>query len=65
VAIEERAAEIIEMLSMSNTYVYVAGYETVEDVLDKSFANILGSEEKWRNRKAELVAGKKWAEVIY
>jgi ferredoxin--NADP+ reductase len=65
VAIEERAAEIIEMLSRSNTYVYVAGYDTVESVLDKSFSTILGSEEKWKNRKAELVAGKKWAEVIY
>jgi ferredoxin--NADP+ reductase len=65
VAIEERAAEIIELLSYANTYVYVAGYEKVESVLDKSFSNILGSEEKWKNRKAELVAGKKWAEVIY
>ena len=65
VAIEERAAEIIEMLSHLNTYVYVAGHEALEDVLDKSFAKILGSEEKWKTRKAELVAGKKWAELIF
>ena len=30
-----------------------------------AFSDILGSEEKWRLRKAELVAGKKWAEIIY
>ena len=65
VAIEERAAEVVEMLSQLNTYVYVAGYETIEALLDKSFANILGSEEKWKTRKAELVAGKKWSELIF
>jgi ferredoxin--NADP+ reductase len=53
------------MLSQANTRVYVAGYEKVREVLDKAFANILGSEEKWELRKAELKAGGKWAEVIY
>ena len=64
-AIEGRAAEILEMLSQTNTYIYVAGYEKIRDMLDKAFVNILGSKEKWELRKAELVAGKKWAEVIY
>jgi ferredoxin--NADP+ reductase len=64
-AIEERAEEILEMLSKTNTYIYVAGYDTIKDMLDSAFSNILGSEEKWRIRKAELVAGKKWAEIIY
>ena len=64
-AIEERAAEIIEMLSKSNTHIYVAGYEKTKEMLDKAFANILGSKERWELRKAELIAGKKWAEVIY
>jgi ferredoxin--NADP+ reductase len=64
-AIEERAAEIVEMLSKANTYVYVAGYENIKDNLDKAFSKILGSEEKWATRKAELIAGKKWAEIVY
>lgn len=64
-AIEERAAEIVEMLSQSATYIYVAGYEKIRDMLDKAFSNILGSKEKWDIRKAELVAGNKWAEIIY
>jgi ferredoxin--NADP+ reductase len=62
---EKRAAEIVEMLSHANTYIYVAGYEKINDKLNKAFANILGSEEKWLTRKAELIAGNKWAEVIY
>jgi len=64
-AIEKRAEEILEMLSQTNTYIYVAGYEKVREMLDKAFTIILGSKEKWDIRKAELIAGKKWAEVIY
>ena len=63
-AIVERAEEIVEMLSRSNTHIYVAGYEAVGEILEKAFVRILGAE-KWALRKAELVAGKKWAEVIY
>jgi ferredoxin--NADP+ reductase len=64
-AIEMRASEIVEMLSQTATYIYVAGYEKIRGMLDKAFTNILGSKGKWETRKAELVAGKKWAEIIY
>ncbi|WP_420319026.1 ferredoxin-NADP reductase [Ekhidna sp.] len=64
-AIEDRADEIVDMLSMLNTYIYVAGYEKVKEVLEKTLIDIMGSEEKWKKRKAELVAGNKWAEIIY
>lgn len=63
--LQERSEELIEMLKQSNTYVYVAGYEKVRYKLDKAFSVILGSEGKWRARQAELMAGNKWAEVIY
>ena len=53
------------MLGSANTYIFIAGYEKVKENLDKAFINIMGSKEKWQNRKAELIAGKKWAEVIY
>ncbi len=65
VTIEDRAEEILEMLGMANTYIYVAGYEKVKENLDKAFSKIMGSKEKWNTRKAELIAGRKWAEVIY
>lgn len=64
-ALEARGEEIFEMLSNSNTYIYIAGYEKVKENLNKAFMTIMGSKEKWETRKAELVAGKKWAEVIY
>ena len=64
-AIEERASEILDMLSQTNTYIYVAGYEKILEMLNKAFINIMGSKDKWETRKAELIAGRKWAEVIY
>ncbi len=64
-AIEERSEEILDMLSVLNTYIYVAGHEKVQEGLDEAFAKVMGSEEKWQKRKAELIAGKKWVELIY
>lgn len=63
--LEGQTKELKELLNQSNTYVYVAGYEAILDKLNKAFSNILGSEEKWRLRKAELIAGRKWAEIVY
>jgi ferredoxin--NADP+ reductase len=63
--IEGQAEEIQEMLSKNNTYIYVAGYDKILTQLDIAFSNIMGSKEKWETRRAELKAGKKWAEIIY
>ncbi len=64
-AIEDRSEEILEMLSLLNTYIYVAGHKRVLEGLDKAFSTVMGSKEKWETRKAELIAGKKWVELIY
>lgn len=64
-ALEGKSAEILEMLKQNNCYIYVAGYGKILEKLDTAFSNIVGSREKWENRKAELKAGKKWAEIIY
>lgn len=63
--LEEQTNELKKLLSKSNTYVYVAGYANILNKLNKSFSKILGSEEKWKLRKAELIAGRKWAEIIF
>lgn len=63
--LEGQTAELKELLSQSNTHIYVAGYANILNKLNKSFSKILGSEEKWKLRKAELIAGKKWAEIIF
>jgi ferredoxin--NADP+ reductase len=33
--------------------------------LDIAFADMAGSAEKWQRRKAELIAGQRWTELIY
>jgi len=63
--IVERGEELWDMLSDAKTYVYVAGLEAMRDELDAVFANLAGSEAKWERRKAELLAGRRWVELIY
>jgi ferredoxin--NADP+ reductase len=64
-AIAERGDELWKMLGEPKTYVYVAGLEKMRDELDAVFANLAGSEEKWQRRKAELMAGGRWIELLY
>ena len=63
--LEERSAEILAMLSDPKTYVYVAGLKEVREELDRVFADMMGSQERWQRRRAELVAGGRWTEVLY
>jgi ferredoxin--NADP+ reductase len=64
-AIEERGAELWTMLGDPKTVVYVAGLEKMLDELDRVFARLAGSEAKWQRRKAELMAGHRWVELVY
>jgi ferredoxin--NADP+ reductase len=64
-AIAERGEELWKMLGSAKTYVYVAGLDTMRDELDAVFARLAGSEEKWKRRKAELMAGERWLELLY
>lgn len=64
-ALAERAEEIRDMLEGSETRVYVAGREDMKPALDTAFTSIIGDAERWQRRKAELVAGGRWVELLY
>jgi len=64
-ALEQRSEEILSMLDKSKTRIYVAGYEKIENLLEKAFSKMMGSQDEWKRRKAELVAGGRWVELIY
>ncbi len=64
-ALEGRSEEILEMLDDPKTYVYVAGLADVRDELDEVFSRMTGSGERWQQRRAELVAGGRWTELLY
>ena len=64
-ALEGRSEEILEMLDDPKTYVYVAGLVDVRDELDEVFSRMTGSSERWQQRRAELVAGGRWTELLY
>jgi ferredoxin--NADP+ reductase len=64
-AIESRGEKLWTMLSDAKTYVYVAGLASILDELDHVFEGLAGSSEKWARRKAELMAGGRWTELLY
>ena len=64
-ALAQRGEALWELILQPNTYVYVAGLEKMRDELDAAFREIAGSEQKWARRRAELVAGGRWVELLY
>lgn len=64
-AIGARAAEITSWLDDPKTYVYIAGLVSVKVDLEAAFRRIAPSPEAWARRKAELVAGGRWVELLY
>jgi ferredoxin--NADP+ reductase len=64
-AIGRRADELWTMLGYPSSYVYVAGLEKMRGELDSVFDAVAGSKEAWTRRKAELMAGRRWVELLY
>lgn len=63
--LERHEKEVWGMVLKPDTHVFVAGLEKMLEPLDRAFAKMAGSEEKWQRRKAELTAGGRWVELIY
>jgi len=63
--IQDRGAELWELLGDPRTVVYVAGLEKMLEQLDAVFTQVAGSKQKWERRKAELMAGRRWVELVY
>ena len=64
-ALKARSEELRDMLEGSETRVYVAGREDMMPALNNAFAGILGDDQRWERRKAEMTAGGRWVELIY
>ncbi len=64
-AIGARAEELWALVGSPHTWVYIAGLEPMRAELEKVFEGLAGSKEAWRKRKAELVAARRWVELIY
>lgn len=63
--LEERQQEVWDMISQQNTYVFVAGHESIMEQLDKTFGKFAGSEQAWQEKKDELLADQRWTELVY
>ena len=64
-AIEDRADEVWRMIEDESTYIYVAGQRAILESLDDLFGEMAESGSAWQDKKAELKAQGRWAELIY
>lgn len=63
--LKEHEKEIWASISNPNTHIYIAGIASISETLDSIFADMAGGKDKWKKRKAELIAGGRWIEVVY
>ena len=64
-AIEQRAEEILNLLSDEHTYVHVAGLVQIRDALDDVFSNMCGPADNWATMKTGLIEQGRWVELLY
>ena len=64
-AIEDRADEILNLLSDEHTHVYIAVQKKIRDELDALFSGVVGSANGWAKQKDELVEQGRWVELLY
>jgi ferredoxin--NADP+ reductase len=64
-ALKAHEEEVWRLLQQPDTWTYVAGIAEVRDMLDRALAEFAGSDEGWARRKAELIAGGRWTEILY
>ena len=64
-AMHERSEELGRLLSLPDTYVYVAGLEKIIDELDLVLSEIAGSNQTWFRWKDDLKAEGRWVELVY
>jgi ferredoxin--NADP+ reductase len=64
-ALKAHEEEVWRLLQQPDTWIYVAGIAEVGEMLDRVLAEFAGSQEGWARRKAELIAGGRWTEIVY
>lgn len=62
---EGRGEELWNVMLDPHTHVYVAGVKEILEQLDRVFIKLAGSPKQWSRRKAELIAGSRWTELVY
>ncbi|MEM1067662.1 MAG: oxidoreductase [Planctomycetota bacterium] len=64
-AMRSRAKELAVLLSDPETFVYLAGLESIRDELEATLCEVAGSNQRWYHWKEELVEDERWFELLY
>ena len=64
-SIKDNAKEVWDLVKDPKTYVYVSGLSRLENRLDKTMAELAGSEEAWKEQKEKMLSSGRWATLFY
>lgn len=64
-ALEQRAEEVVSIITSANGHLYVAGQQEILRTPERVLVRILGSETDWQQLKARLQASRRWLELLY
>jgi len=54
-----------DLINNKKTYVYIAGFQNIEEKLEKSFIKMAGGENIWQSLKSDMIKEKRWIELLY
>ena len=64
-AIMDQSEEVWKLMLDPKTYFYVSGLSSLEETLDKVFAELAGSDEDWQFIKEDMVEDGRWSTLLY
>jgi ferredoxin--NADP+ reductase len=64
-ALQQRAEEVLSIITGARGHIYVAGQQEILHTLEKALARILGAQADWQQLKSRLQASGRWRELLY
>ena len=63
--LKDNGDEVWWLLQDAKTHAYVSGLSNLEDKLDKTLAELAGSDDAWRQVKAKMIEDGRWSTLFY
>lgn len=64
-ALEQRAEEVLSIITSENGHIYVAGRADILATLERVFSGLVGSDVAWAELKSTLKQSGRWQELVY
>lgn len=64
-SLQDNLKEVWELINQPNTYVFVAGLDTIADALNSVMSEKAGSEQAWKSLKQSIKDDGRWSKLLY